>query len=234
MTARDLGVVMHFLFLDESGEFGFQDGSSKHLLLAILETDDPKRLKNVIRKEKKALHDLGWPRNLEIKGTSLWKCSRNKAVPKVISQNRDAHLSRIVERILSCGARPHYFVVRKSALKESLKKAPYGIAYNYFAGNILCKIHAKKFQFPVTLVVDRRNKETHANMPFNDYITTRMITDCDHEHGFSIRHEESHEWLGLQAVDFIAWGLFRFYEHGDSTFKNLIAPNVGIREAWYV
>lgn len=224
---------MHYIFLDESGEFGFKAGSSDFLLIALLETDNPKRLKNVMRKEKKRLYDKGWPRDLEIKGTHLFGCHRHDEVPLEIADNRIDYLSRIIRRILKTGAVPHYSIVKKSCISQNLRSAPYGIAYNYFAGNLLCKLHNGDMNFPTTLVVDQRNKETHAHMPFDGYIQTRIISDCNHEHEFIIRHEESHNWLGLQAVDFISWGLFRHYEHGDDRFYQLIRPNVRVRDAWY-
>jgi hypothetical protein len=224
---------MHFLFLDESGEFGFEDGSSTHLLIAILETDNAKHLKNVMRKEKKRLHDLGWPPAIEIKGTHLYGCHRMAGMPAEIVESRHDHAARIITKIAGCGVRPHYSIVRKGALKPHLRNAPYGIAYNYFAGNVICKLHNGRLNCPVTLVVDRRNKETHAHMPFDGYVTTRVISDCSHEHEFTIRHEDSRDWLGLQAVDFISWGLFRHYEHGDSRYRDLIRPTVGIRDSWY-
>ncbi len=224
---------MHFIFLDESGEFGYEAGSSDFLLIALLETDKPKLLKNVMRKEKKRLHDKGWPPDLEIKGTHLFGCHRNKDVPKEIADNRIDHLTRIIERILGTGATPHYSIVRKARITQNLRNAPYGIAYNYFAGSLLCKLHNGEMNFPTTLVVDQRNKETHAHMPFDGYIQTRIITDCNHEHAFAIRHEESHRWLGLQAVDFISWGLFRHHEHSDDRFYNIIKPNVRLCDSWY-
>lgn len=224
---------MHYIFLDESGEFGFSEGSSSHLLIALLDTPDPKRLKNVMRKEKKRLHDLGWPKDLEIKGTNLFSSDRNPNVPRVISENKNHHIARIITRILSVDVRPNYSIVNKSRIAQNLRNAPYGIAYNFFAGNLLCKLHNRAMNFDTTLVVDQRNKETHAHMPFDGYIQTRIITDCNHEHAFEIRHEESHLWLGLQAVDFISWGLFRLHEHKDKTFSELIKPSIHICDSWY-
>lgn len=224
---------MHLIFLDESGEFGFEPGSSNHLLIALLDTDNPKRLKNAMRREKKRLHDLGWPRDIEIKGTSLFGCHHNARIPNLIANNRILHLTRIVKKILGAGVTPHYAIVRKDSLTQNLQNAPYGIAYNYFAGNLLCKVHNGVLNCPVTLVVDRRNKETHAHMPFDGYVATRIITDCNHEHTFDIRHEDSRDWLGLQAVDFISWGLFRAYEHQDRQFYDLIHPQVRVNDCWY-
>jgi hypothetical protein len=223
---------MKFLFLDESGEFGFEAGSSRFLLIAILEVDNPKTLKNIMRKEKTKLHDLGWPRDIEIKGTTLFGCHRDTRIPTEISNNRLAHIDRIITRIIGSMCRVHYSIVRKSALQPNLRNAPYGIAYNYFAGNLICKIHNGRINEDITLVVDQRNKETHQHMPFDGYVMTRVISDCNHEHALVIRHEESHQWLGLQAVDFISWGLFRHHEHNDNRYRTIILPKIGVCDSW--
>jgi hypothetical protein len=224
---------LHHLFLDESGEFGQAAGSSRHLLIAILCPPDAKRLKNVMRKEKKRLHDLGWPINLEIKGTSLWGCEKKTEIPLVIREKRIEHLKQIITRILEADCGPSYAIINKSGLAPHLRDAPYGIAYNYFTGNLLCKMYDGRINGPVTLIVDQRNKETHHQMPFDGYVKTRVISDCSHGHPFSVLHEDSSKWLGLQACDFISWGLFRHYEHGDSQFRDLIRPKIGIRDNWY-
>lgn len=224
---------MKYLFLDESGELGFSTGSSKFMLIALLEVDDIKKLKKTMRTEKKRLYDLGWPRTTEIKGTSLFGSHRNNNVPKQISNDKVTHIERILAKILNSCSAVHYAVIRKSAITLNLRKAPYGIAYNYFAGNVLCKIHGGRIREDITLIVDQRNKETHQHMPFDGYLQTRLIGDCQHEYAFNIKHEESHAWHGLQAVDFISWGLFRFYEHDDKRFKQIIDYKIVIRDSWY-
>lgn len=225
---------MQILFLDESGEFGHVAGSSKHLLIALLSPKEQKALKNAMKREKKRLHDLGWPTDVEIKGNTLFGCQHYQGVPQKIIDKRFDHLDRIIRKLVEVGANPHYAIINKSALKEHLKKAPYGIAYNYFTGNLICKIYKQlALDCPITLVVDQRNKETHHQMPFDGYIATRVISDCEHQHPFDIKHEESHKWLGLQAADFLSWGLFRYYEHGDDRYQKLIAPSVGVLDNWY-
>ncbi len=140
----------------------------------------------------------------------------------------------MIESINRSGAIPHYFVVKKDRLRDNLRKAKYGIAYNYFAGLILCDIHdACDKDLPISLIVDRRNKETHGHMNFDGYIETKIMADCEHNADFTISHDDSNDKLGLQAVDFIAWALFRHYEHSDPQFFNLFNKNVGKRTCWY-
>lgn len=224
---------MFEFYLDESGELGFSAGSSKHFLIAILETTNSKRLKNALKSEKKKLHNLGWPTNIEIKGTSLFHCHRNEQIPDHIANNKAEHIQKILQRVLSSGAKPHYFVIQKNKITKNLREAPYGILYNYYTNCLFSKIHAGKEASDISLIVDQRNKETHSHMDFDGYLNTKIIAECNHQGQFQISHEDSQKRLGLQAVDFIAWGLFRYYEHNDNQFKTTIGPYVNIREKWY-
>lgn len=224
---------MHHLFLDESGEFGFSRGSSAFLLITVISTRDSKRLKNAIKRRKKRLYDAGWPRNIEIKGTTLWGCANQPGVPQKIVQDRDLWLNRFINGALTEGVSAHYSIIRKSRLGANLRNAPYGIAYNYFAGTLLCRAYATHFGSPLTLIADQRNKESHDKLYFSNYIKTRLITECQHNGVCDVHHMESHDVVGLQAVDFISWGLFRHYEHGDGRFRGLIQPRIGYRDNWY-
>ncbi|MBC8718789.1 DUF3800 domain-containing protein [Ochrobactrum sp. Marseille-Q0166] len=224
---------MIYWYLDESGEFGFNPKSSKYSLIAILETNDPKKLDNAVKRQKRKLHELGWPRHIEIKGSAIWRSDKEKWAPSEIASNKTDLIVEFIEKIHASGAVVHYSIVKKDALKDHLRKAAYGICYNYFAGKLVCKIHNKQKNSPINLIVDKRNKETHKNMPFNGYIETTLITQCDHNHPFTISHLESHKCIQLQAVDFISWGLFRHFEHNDSTFRDVIHKKLGVCDSWY-
>ena len=115
-----------------------------------------------------------------------------------------------------------------------LKQAPYGILYNVFSGNILTDAYAPHLEGDIYIVADQRNKESHDKLTFNAHIKTKLITDCQHAGVIQIDHKESHDVLGLQAVDFVSWGLFRDYEHGDPSFKQIITPKVCHRYEWYM
>jgi hypothetical protein len=112
-------------------------------------------------------------------------------------------------------------------------EADYGVAYNILCGTLLCRGYEKYYKGPLEIVVDQRSKETHSKMKFDGYLETRLIGDCSHTDPVTIRHEESSSVPGLQAVDFLSWGLFRHYEHKDSKFRKLIQPIVGYRDDWY-
>jgi hypothetical protein len=112
--------------------------------------DDHKKLKNAVKREKKRLYDLGWPTDLEIKGSALFGCHHEKRVPRIIADARRDHLKRFITKILKAGASLHYSTVRKAGLLPHLRNAPYGIAYNYFTGNLLCKMYNGRINGPVS------------------------------------------------------------------------------------
>lgn len=224
---------MRFIFIDESGELGRKKGSSSYFLIAALCTDNIKALEKRLKKEKAKLYNAGWPRDLEIKGTALWGSHHNPRIPADISSRRVQILSEIITAICSPTIKLHYSIAKKSHLKSNIMDAEYGIAYNFLCGTLICRAYKHFLAGHLEIVVDQRNKETHSKLKFDGYLETRLVGDCLHCDGVTISHEESTNIMGLQAVDFLSWGLFRHYEHRDSQFKELIAPSVGYRDDWY-
>lgn len=226
------GGTINHLYMDESGELGTKENSSKHLLITVISTTKPKALKKRIWKQKARLYAAGWPKKIEIKGTSLWGADHIPGIPAAIAERRLDHLNSMIESIVAGPVKVHYSIARKAGLKAHLLNAPYGIAYNFLAGTLLVRAYPH-FNGPISLMVDQRSKETHNKVKFDGYVETRLFTDREHEDHLEIFHCESHEEFGLEAVDFMSWGLFRWFEHGDRQFADLIAPAVGYIDAWY-
>jgi hypothetical protein len=171
--------------------------------------------------------------HFEIKGATLWRSNVIEGVPTSISTDRVAVLTTFLQSIRSCDLRIHYAVVNKAKLSEKLKDAPYGIAYNYFAGQLLCRACKEHFAGPLAITVDQRNKETHTKLKFDGYLETRLVIDCDHRDALTINHEESQKVRALQAADLISWAIFRNYEHADDRFLNVLRQRLGCCDDWY-
>jgi hypothetical protein len=223
----------HYLFIDESGELGTERGSSNYFLIAALCVPSVKALEKRVWKEKAKLYNSGWPKDIEIKGTSVWGSPHNPRIPGIISRRRKEIIVDIIKSICATDMTVHYSIANKHHLAPHLLGAPFGIAYNFLCGTLICRAYKAHFAGPLEIVVDQRSKETHNKMKFDGYLETRLVGDCDHSDSLTISHEESHIVPGLQAVDFLCWGLFRHYEHNDSYFKPLIDPRVGYKDDWY-
>lgn len=226
--------IPHFhVFVDESGEFGRKANSSDHFLIAALVTENLKALEKRMKKEKAKLYNAGWPQDLEIKGTNIWSSPHLPAIPKAISDRREQIVVEIIEAIAASTGKLHYSIAKKKHLKPHLLAAEYGVAYNFLCGTLLCRAYPDHFKGALEVVVDQRSKETHHKMKFDGYLETRLVTECGHTHHVNIEHKESSQVLGLQAVDFLSWALFRHYEHEDSRFLKYVQPIVGYKDDWY-
>jgi len=223
---------MHFLFIDESGELGQSGGSSEFFLITALCTEHKKALEKRVWKEKAKLINDGWPKDIEIKGTSLWSSPYDPRIPKAISEKREEIMCRILKAICDGPNKVHYSIVKKKHLPSHLVKAEYGVAYSILCGSLLCKAYKPHFTGPLEIVVDQRTKETHSKQKFDGYLETKLIADCCHEVDLKLTHEESHDVPGLQAVDFLSWALFRKYEKKQPKFADLLKNNMGYCDDW--
>lgn len=234
MAEEEPALGTYHLYIDESGEFGRKEGSSQYFIMTAINTQFPKSLRKRLWKKKAELYGLGWPKDIEIKGTSLWGSHHNPKIPTVISDKRAHHINAVLSAVLNGPVRVYYSVVRKAGLKPHLFEAEDGILFNWIAGNLLVRAYPNRFAGPLNIIVDQRSKETHNKLKFDWYVENRLIADAGHDKTLNISHGESHTEFGLQAVDFISWALFRSIEHGDDQFIHSIAHSVDFVDNWYV
>ncbi len=226
---------MKYYYLDESGDLGFNNKSSKFFVIAIVTANGANALKKRVNKNTAILLGKGWPADEEIKGNSLWISPRRPRIPKQISDNRISYISKTIKYLCEGDITVNYIVFRKSRISPHLKRADNAYIYNYFSYLLLCEMHKKELlKTDINFTVDMRSKETHKQMPFNGYIQTRLATDLDYPHEMVIKHCDSSQVKGLQAVDFLCWSIFRKYEHGDDQFYNLLKPKLFAVKRWYV
>ncbi len=220
------------LYLDESGECSFSNESIyKHFLLAIisLDTDKSKIIKARLKREFQHIIKKGWNKNVEIKAYSLYKNRKfgKKAVVEILNTLLK------VESIQF-----HYLVVNKDKIEtQSFRNAPYGIAYNYFAGVLLSELIFQDGFHKIDLTYDLRNKETHQKRHFKEQLETKMYgMSLEQETPIEIQIEglTSDKSYGLRAVDFISWSIFRRFEFNDDGFFNIIRGKIGRAREWYI
>ncbi|MFC1496449.1 DUF3800 domain-containing protein [Candidatus Margulisiibacteriota bacterium] len=230
----------YIIYCDESGESSFSESSSyNHFTICTLSipTDKIKKVKNTIKRKKAKLYKLGWPRNLEIKASILHGLQKNKSIPNSVkkSLNGDSFINEVLLSLKrACSPRIDYIVIKKSGIKdEKFKAAPYGIAYNFFAGKIIIPLilELKNCHF----IIDQRNKEMHAQKHFDGYIETEVRGKAFENNvpvNLAIQHSDS-RIAGLKAVDFFCWSIFRKFESNDSRFYETFEDLICQKERWY-
>lgn len=194
---------MWFLYLDESGDLGFDFVNKKPskfftiTILAISEVNKNRALINCVKhtikrklhKKKIAASELkGSKTSLEVKQYFYRQCKSIKFGIYALTLNK----KRLYEKL--------------TRDKERV--------YNYIARLVMDKIPFEKAVMRVELIVDKSKARPEIE-EFNSYIIRALKGRLDPKVPLDIYHYLSHESMGLQASDLFCWGIFRKYEKKD-------------------
>ena len=201
---------MTYIFMDESGDVGFNKKSSKWFLFTLAIIDDKKALERVVKK--------------------VWKSIRkkHKHVGELhASHEKDETRVKMIRMISEVDSlKIMTIILNKKKVHIDLQNQK-NYLYNYTANIILDRlINTKlidKSQY-IDLIVDRKDTKKNLKENFISYITKAM--HLRHHKNFKMSLVASHEDKGLQAVDFISWAIFRKYEKGDFEFYEIIRDKI--------
>jgi len=218
--------------MDQSAECSFSERSRyKHFLITILSItpDDLKKLKSRLKKQIGKWICDGWNKDAEPKAFELYKNKKfgSKAMESVLNKLTDIPSLEI-----------SYIIINKQKIKhEAFRNASYGTAYNYFTGILLSHLVFDDGFTEFYLIYDRRNKETHENKHFREYLETKLLgTALEKE--IDVKHKiegyNSSTSYGLLAVDYFSWSIFRMFEHADSRFYKVFEKKLKRRREWYI
>ena len=199
---------MWFLYLDESGDLGFDFVNKKPskfftiTILAISGIDKNRTLINCVKHtisrklhRKKGNAELkGSKTSLEIKKYFYEQCKDIKFGIYALTLNK----RRLYEKL--------------SRDKERV--------YNYIARLVMDKIPFEKAITRVQLIVDKSKSKPEVE-EFNSYIMRALKGRLDPKVPLDIYHYLSHENAGLQAADIFCWGIFRKHEKKDSEWLEI-------------
>lgn len=208
---------MWYLYLDESGDLGFDFVNKKPSkfftisILAIKGVENNRRLINVVKKtlDRKLNKKRNKKRYVqELKGTDTtlkikqYFYEKAKAIPFALFA-LTLNKKRVFERL----ARD----------KERV--------YNYIARLVLDQIKFENANLQIELIVDKCKSQKQIR-EFNDYIINQLKARIDPAMPLNIKHENSVSYKGLQASDLFSWGVFRKYEKGNSDWYDVFKENI--------
>jgi len=195
---------MVFVYIDESGDLCFSEGSSKVFVVGYLACNDPLILQRSLKrirqgKLKKELKDMPEFKFYE-------------ASDKV----KGLVFERLGSLDITCG----YVAVNKDRVNLSLRGKK-TILYNYFTRQLLDDVitfydNEKK----ITVLMDKPYSNRNLRESMNEYLS-RMASRISASR-LDILHEDSCKCAGIQFVDFIVGAVRRKYEAGDDTYMQKI------------
>lgn len=193
---------MWYLYLDESGDLGFDYVNKRPskfftILILAIKREYNRQLINSVK------HTL--KRKLNRKRNKKRTIQELKATSTTLGIKK--YFFKQVERLpfaLFC------LTLNKRKVYERLTREKERV-YNYVARLVLDQIRFENADQQVELIVDRSKSQKQIR-EFNEYIINQLKARINPKVPLNINHENSIVYKGLQAADLFSWGVFRKYE----------------------
>lgn len=208
-----------YIFLDESGDLGFDFGkakTSRQFVISLLVCRDKQAQDGFRRAVARTLkHKLNHRKNstrtvAELKGTGTTFAIKQYFFRRLPVDGWEIYSVTLNKLRVD-------MPLRSKAGKKKL--------YNFLAHFILEKVHFPEDVRQVSLVVDRcKNKEEIKD--FNQYLVNQLEALLPLNARLNIDHLGSHESAGLQAVDLFCWGIARKDRLGDAEWYAVFQDKV--------
>jgi hypothetical protein len=208
---------MLFLYLDESGDLGFDfvnKKPSKYFVVTILAVrghEANRLLINGVKKTlKRKLNPRGKQKRIvsELKGTKTLFEIKNYFFRQVKGIDFDIYA----------------LVLNKRRVYENLIREKSRV-YNFVARTVLDRIPLGNAALKVELTIDK-SKSRPEIVEFNSYIRRELESKIDPTVPFNIYHVDSKEHCGLQAVDMFSYAVFEKYERRRTQWYDIIKEKV--------
>ncbi|MCK5123351.1 MAG: DUF3800 domain-containing protein [Candidatus Pacebacteria bacterium] len=201
---------MAYIFLDESGDLGFSQRSSKWFILTILLTNNHRKVEKSVKKVHRGLK------------------KKYKTVKELHAYHADAITRKRVLRSLSEteDLKILCIILNKRKVYIDLQNQK-SYLYNYTANILLERLNNKKVLNPkdeVKIYIDQRETNKFLKKNFEDYLKSNLKKWDNGK--IAIKIKPSHTEKCLQAVDFISWAIFRKYERGDYEYYEVIKNKI--------
>jgi hypothetical protein len=194
---------MSYIYIDESGDLGTKQGSSKYFVMAAIKVEDSKKLEKIIKKTRRSFTKKMLTSN-EIKGGNLPYDLKIKILKKL--KNIDYEV---------------YIIVFD---KENRYKIGYGDnkkAYDILASRLAELINIDK---PTFIFIDKSKNKQEEIDSFNELFLNNL--NNIKKQPIKIEHADSMHYKGLQMADLISWSTFQNFENDNHEFLDMIKNKV--------
>ena len=211
---------MLYLYLDESGDLGFDfvnKKPSKFFIITILAIRGRDNNRMLIKAVKKTL---------------ARKLNRKKSVAaelkgaRTIIEIKKYFYSRVKDLKFAI----YSLTLNKKRVYERLTRNKERV-YNYISRLVLDKIPFDQAQEQVILILDK-SKSPKEVREFNEYVLGQLTGRLDPKVPLDIKHENSYHYNGLQAVDLFSWGIFRKYEKKDTEWLEIFQEKIAYEDQY--
>jgi len=200
---------MWYLYLDESGDLGFDfvtKRPSKFFTITILAVGSLDNNRKLIK---------------AVKTTLRRKFRQKDRIQELKGREINLSIKRYLYRQLKGVKFGLYaMTLNKKRVYEQLTKEKSRV-YNFIARKVLEQIpFEKNDKERVELIIDKSMSKPEI-VEFNSYIRRQLEARLNPKNPFDIYHWLSHETYGLQAADVFCWGIFQKYERSKNDWYDI-------------
>lgn len=213
-----LCAIMHYLYLDESGDLGHyidSPGSSQYFAITVLEVTS--------EKDRKAI-EKGIARTVKNK---LRKKSSGKAKPAIEikgTQIEFAIKKYFYRQVANVPFRLYSVILDKNRFGSHLQFSQRRL-YRFITHLVIREIPLEQAIDRILLILDRRMGSASIR-EFNESLRLLLETQVPPQLPIFIDHLSSNETKSLQAVDLFSWGIFRKYEARDTEWYDVFREKI--------
>jgi len=206
---------MAYIFLDESGDLGFdfkKKKTSKFFVITFLFSRDKRILEKMVKNIFRGFSKL------EVKnhhGVLHAYKETPRTRQKLLNRFREKGVSNVIVIYLN-----------KKKVYTRLQDEK-SVLYNYVTNILLDRVCTKKLipiDEKISLIASRRETNKFLNQNFTAYLKSQVKNN--HKLDMDIEIKSPTQEKSLQVVDMLSWSVFRKYEHGDESYYNLIKPDI--------
>jgi len=209
---------MWYLYLDESGDLGFDfvnKKPSKFFTITILAVSCHDANRQLIKAVKTTLR-----RKLNNSKHQKRMCQELKGTGTTMEVKRYFY-----QKVADIKFGIYSLTLNKKKVYERLSKNKPRV-YNYIARKVLNKIPLEKNGGDrIELIIDKSMAKPEIE-EFNSYIRRELESRLPLNVPVDIYHWLSHENYGLQAVDLFCWGIFQKYEKKNTEWYEIFKRKV--------
>jgi hypothetical protein len=193
-----------YIYIDESGDLGLSEMSSKVLVISALIADDPRKLDRIIRNARRHKFKKELRKAKEIKF--------NKSSPEL----REYLIRKLNESNQCIGV---HCILDKRDLKSDYLRDNKNKLYNYAAGQLAKAIILKSSNVEVR--IDKSKGKQILRDDFNNYFE-RNLKEGSSIGKISIFHNYSENFSGLQLADLLSGAVYQKFNNNNPYYVDLI------------
>lgn len=205
---------MAYIFLDESGNLGFdftRSKTSEYFIVTLLFVEN----KDSIEKSVKKIFKSFTPKERKFHHGTLHAY-------KETSKTRNKLLVELSKKDMSVIS----LYLNKKKVHTRLQETKHAL-YNYVTNILLDRLYTKHLvpiNQQICLIASRRETNKFLNDNFKSYLKRQVQNN--HKLDIEIKIMAPHSEKSLQAVDMLCWAIFRKHEHGDNSYYDVIKQKI--------